>query len=94
MFSFFKNLMPRFCQSCGMPMKDNSLYGTNSDQTANKDYCKYCYKDGKFTGDMTMEQMIDFCVPHMVENNNGMTEEKARKMMMSFFPRLKRWKNK
>ena len=39
----------------------NEIFGTNADSTPNEDYCIYCYKDGKFTQDMTMEQMIDFC---------------------------------
>ena len=49
----------KFCQSCGMPLTDEIL-GTNADGTNNEDYCIYCYKDGGFTQDMTMEQMIDW----------------------------------
>ena len=48
----------KFCQSCGMPMTNETL-GTNADGSRNDDYCIYCYKDGKFTQDMTMEQMIE-----------------------------------
>ena len=47
----------KFCQSCGMPLNDHN-HGTNADGTPNEDYCIYCYKDGKFTQDLTMEQMI------------------------------------
>ena len=43
---------------------------------------------------MTMEQMIEFCVPHMVNAHLGTSEEEARKSMQGFFPTLKRWKNK
>ncbi|MDE6146321.1 MAG: zinc ribbon domain-containing protein, partial [Muribaculaceae bacterium] len=50
----------KFCQSCGMPLT-NDVFGTNADGTQNEDYCIYCYKDGKFAQDMTMEQMIDHC---------------------------------
>lgn len=50
----------KFCQSCGMPLTDN-IFGTEADGTANEDYCIYCYKEGMFTQDMTMEQMIDHC---------------------------------
>lgn len=74
-----------------MPMDAEEMKGTNNDGSKNEEYCTYCYKDGKFTGDMTMEQMIDFCVKPMVEHNKGMTEEQARKMMNEFFPKLKRW---
>lgn len=74
-------------------MGDAELYGTNSDGTKNEDYCKYCYVDGQFTSNISMDEMIEFCVPHMVSANPGMSEEKARGMMKEFFPTLKRWKN-
>lgn len=83
----------KYCQCCAMPMGDaNELNGTNSDGTKNEDYCKYCYMDGAFTSDITMEEMIEVCVPHMVSANPGMSEDEARKMMKEFFPVLKRWK--
>ena len=41
---------------------------------------------------MTMEQMIDFCVPMTVQANPGMTEEQARDQMRRFFPMLLRWR--
>lgn len=50
--------MQKICQSCGMPMKDESIYGTNADGSKNSDYCIYCYKDGKFLQDCTMDEMI------------------------------------
>lgn len=39
-----------------------------------------------------MNEMIEFCVPHMAEAHPEITEEKARQMMKEFFPHLKRWK--
>ena len=81
-----------FCQSCGMPLSKDEDFGTNTNDSKNKDYCAYCYKDGKFTQDVTMEGMIDICVPFMVEANKDMTEEAARKSMREWFPTLKRWK--
>ncbi|MCC5910810.1 MAG: zinc ribbon domain-containing protein [Clostridiaceae bacterium] len=83
----------KYCQSCAMPMGDtDAMYGTNSDGTKNKDYCKYCYMEGAFTSDISMRKMIEVCVPHMVSANSGMSEDKARNMMKEFFPTLKRWK--
>lgn len=82
----------KFCQSCGMPMGDtNEMYGSNSDGTKNEDYCKYCFENGAFVSDCTMDEMIDFCIPHMVTAHSDMTEEKAKNMMKEFFPSLKRW---
>jgi hypothetical protein len=81
-----------FCQSCGMPLEKDGDFGTNADGSKNNDYCAYCYMDGKFGRDVTMEGMIEVCLPFMVEANKGMTEETARKSMREWFPALKRWK--
>ena len=80
-----------FCQSCSMPLTDD-LRGSEADGSKSKHYCKYCYSKGKFTGDMTMEQMIDFCAPMMAQANPGLDEEQAKAQMRQFFPMLKRWK--
>lgn len=82
----------KFCQSCGMPLNDPSLCGTESGGTPSEHYCKYCYQDGAFTGDMTMEQMVDFCVPIMVKEHPELTEQEVKAQMMKFFPSLLRWK--
>ncbi|MDR2704045.1 MAG: zinc ribbon domain-containing protein [Cellulomonadaceae bacterium] len=81
-----------FCQSCGMPM-EGQTFGTNADGSTNNAYCAYCFADGAFTKECTMEEMIDFCAPMMPENTGGqMTEAQAREMMAEFYPTLKRWK--
>lgn len=82
----------KFCQSCGMPLGDaQEVYGTEKDGSLNRDYCIYCYKDGSFTGEMTMEEMIEYCIPFTMEARPGMTREAAKAEMESYFPRLKRW---
>lgn len=85
----------KFCQSCGMPLSPDTL-GTNADGTPNADYCTYCYKDGHFTQDCTMEQMIDFCSQFVDEVNKSMpkpmSKEEYKQMMRQYFPLLKRWK--
>lgn len=80
-----------FCQSCGMTLEKPEDFAKNVDGSKNNDYCRFCYQDGKFTTDETMEQMIDFCIPHCLGGNPWHTEEEARKAMMEFFPTLKRW---
>lgn len=86
----------KFCQSCGMPLT-NEILGTNADGTPNEDYCIYCYKEGKFAQDMTMEQMIDHCAQFTDEINmnsgQNLTVEQMKERMRQFFPHLKRWKN-
>ena len=82
----------KFCQSCGMPMNmPDAEYGANADGSKNEDYCNYCFENGKFTTDCTMDEMIEVCVPHIV-TAAGMSEDAARGMMREFLPTLKRWR--
>ena len=85
----------KFCQSCGMPLSDENR-GTNADGSKNDDYCMYCYQNGKFTNDCTMDEMIEFCAQFVDEVNKNMpkpmTEEEYKDMMRQYFPMLKRWK--
>ena len=85
----------RFCQSCGMPLTEDVL-GTNADGSKNEDYCMYCYKDGKFLQDCTMEEMIEHCSQFVDEVNKQMpkpmTKEEYKQMMRGFFQMLKRWR--
>ena len=37
------------CQSCEMPLEHDEVMGTNADGSLNRDYCIYCYKEGKLT---------------------------------------------
>ena len=84
-----------FCQSCGMPMTAENR-GTNADGSCNEDYCAYCYKDGKFTQDFTMSQMIEFCLQFLDQINRqagwNLPPAQAREQMQKYFPQLKRWK--
>ncbi len=78
-----------------MPLADE-LLGTNTDGSKNEEYCIYCYKDGAFTSDCTMDEMIEFCAQFVDEVNKNMpkplTKEEYKQMMREFFPTLKRWK--
>lgn len=80
----------KFCQSCGMPLTEE-IYGTEKDNSTNEDYCKFCYENGEFKQDFTMEEMIEFCIPLVVKNSD-MDTETATKMLNEFIPQLKRWK--
>ncbi len=82
----------KFCQSCGMPLMPGAETGTEADGSPSADYCSYCYKGGRFVGEMTMDEMIDFCAPMMAQANPGMTQEQAKAQMHQFFPMLKRWR--
>ena len=79
------------CQSCGMPMQNDEDFGTEQDGGKNGDYCIYCYKDGAFTADLTMDEMIDFCAGNVDDWDVKITKEEAVAMMRENFPKLKRW---
>lgn len=85
---------PKFCQSCGMPLTDNIL-GSNADGTKNEDYCIYCFKDGAFTGDFTMEEMVQFCAQFVDEYNKNtgqsISREEYKEVLRQYYPNLKRW---
>ena len=85
----------KFCQSCGMPLTDEVL-GTNADGSKNEEYCIYCYKEGKFLQDCTMDEMIEHCAQFVGEVNKGLpqpiTKEEYIGQMKMYFPHLKRWR--
>ncbi|MDR1054727.1 MAG: zinc ribbon domain-containing protein [Prevotellaceae bacterium] len=83
------------CQSYGMPLQKEEELRTNQDGSRNKEYCCYCFKDGVFTMDCTMEQMIEHCAQLVNEFNKdsevAYTKEEAISNMKIYFPALKRW---
>ena len=85
-----------FCQCCGMPLQAAADFGTEADGTASADYCVYSYKDGAFTQDCTMEEMIQHCAQFYEEfkheDGSSYTREEAVAGMQQFFPSLKRWR--
>lgn len=78
-----------------MPLT-KELSGTNADGSLNEEYCSYCYKNGAFTQDFTMNQMIEFCAQFNDQMNEhtglNLTPEQAKEQMRKFFPQLKRWR--
>jgi len=78
-----------------MPMENEEMKGTEKDGTRSEDYCVYCYADGKFTKDMTMEEMIQiniqFLDQWMESTGVRMTEEEAIAELRKYLPTLKRW---
>lgn len=84
----------KFCQSCGMPLTEE-IHSTNADGSKNEEYCIYCYKDGAFTGDFTMEQMAEYCSMFVEEYNKNtgknLTACEYKEVLRQFYPTLKRW---
>ncbi|MDT8716221.1 zinc ribbon domain-containing protein [Clostridium sp. 19966] len=80
------------CQSCGMSISEEKFFGKNADGSKNEDYCCYCYPNGEFSKDETIEQMVESCIPFMIKDGECSDEETARSLLMEFIPNLKRWK--
>ena len=79
----------RICQSCGMPIELEEQLGTNRDGSINTDYCKYCYKEGEFIHNVTMNEYIEMCSQYGAQA--GMTNEEMKAYCKKLFPTLKRW---
>lgn len=79
-----------------MPLRCKEDCGTNHDGTISGEYCCYCFRNGAFTSDCTMEQMIEHCAQFVEEfnrdNGSSYTREEAIAEMALYFPTLKRWK--
>ena len=80
----------RFCQCCGMPLGDSSLYSKEPDGTVNTDYCKWCYADGAFTY-TDKDTLLDFLLGHM-PNPQNMPDDVRRMQYDAFLSELKHWK--
>jgi len=86
-------MVEKVCQSCGMPMgPTDELYGTEKAGGKSEDYCKFCYENGEFIDDCTMEQMMKICIDLNIAYNEFLQPEDAQKLVEGFFPSLKRWK--
>ena len=79
-----------------MPLGNEEVKGTEKDGCRSDDYCMYCYADGAFTKDITMEDMIRTNIQFMdqwIESTGvQMTEEEAIAELRKYLPTLKRWK--
>lgn len=72
-----------------MPLSDD-LLAREPDGAFNEQYCKWCWEDGRFVQDCTMEEMVEHCIQFMPL---GQTEpEVCRAYMRGLLPTLDRWK--
>lgn len=81
----------RYCQSCGMILRDPSQYAAEADGTLTDQFCKWCYDQGTYVEDITMDDMIEDCAPRLAEYMHGTTDE-AVSLMGAVLPSLKRWR--
>jgi len=90
----------RYCQSCGMPLRfDVEEYlGTNTDGSRSDEFCFYCLKDGHYTVDVSMPEMVDIWVKYAKEYNGysgtSYTPQTLRTVLNKRLPTLNRWRQK
>ncbi|MDD3977731.1 MAG: zinc ribbon domain-containing protein [Methanomicrobium sp.] len=81
------------CESCGMPMKEESEFGTENDGSKSTRYCTYCYQEGEFTEpELSKEEAVSKYAPMMAEHLK-MPLDKAKVMVESYLTTLPRWNN-
>lgn len=72
--------------------------GTNTDASYSHEYCYYCLKDGKYTVDYSMQQMIDVWVKYTDKYNvyadTAHTAAQLEEILQQRLPGLKRWKQR
>ncbi len=73
-----------------MPISSVDKLGKNNDGSINQDYCKYCYDNGEFIDNVSMEKYIEMCSQFGAQA--GMTNDEMKEFCTKLFPTLKRWK--
>lgn len=79
------------CQSCGDLLMNKKMLGTNADGSKSKDYCLYCYQNGVFTQDLTVNDMIEQNLAKLEGQTNAPLRE-LRYQLEHSVPALKRWR--
>ena len=71
-----------------MPLEDSTT-SKEIDGLFNEEYCKWCYANGEYMYH-NMDDLIDVCVKHMV--NEKVSSEQAKAYMKEMLPKLNYWK--
>jgi hypothetical protein len=80
------------CQSCSMPIDKPFNFGTDKDGYHIIEFCRYCYKRGKFTEpQITLEQMIEK-VAGIRSKAENVPLEQAKKTVTDTIRGLARWR--
>lgn len=87
---------PLECQSCGMTLRDFDDFGTESDEGISLDYCNHCYRDGSFSSERSIDEMVESNLKYLEEYNketgSSFSEEDARTVLRAHLATLKRWR--
>lgn len=79
----------QFCQSCSMPLENDTMLGTEKNGSKNRQYCRYCYQDGAFVNPgMSLQQMTSFVKSKMLEMH---IDQEIINKAVETLPYLNRW---
>lgn len=84
------------CQSCGMDISSDEHKGTNADKSLSEEYRAFCFKDGKFSNNFTLEEQMEIGLAYSPEYSSATTQEekdKIKQQTREYLSNLKRWKN-
>jgi len=71
-------------------LSNETDYGAESDGTKSEEYCTWCYPDGAFTGEESLDAFIEHAAPYMAEGV-GVSRDEAISYLAVVLPTLKRW---
>lgn len=80
-----------YCQSCGMMFTGPGQRGHEADGSEAEDFCRWCYENGVYTYETSMDEMIEDCAPRMAEAM-GWTVDEAASLLGAVLPTLRRWR--
>jgi hypothetical protein len=84
------NTFEKQCQSCGMPLENGKIAGTEKDGSPNLEYCSMCYKNGEFVHPhATLEDMKNI-VDNALKEKGWIAP--LRFIAKAQLPYLRRWK--
>ena len=84
------DLPEHYCESCAMILTPDDC-AREADGSKADHWCKWCYDQGHYTYETTMEDMIEDCAPRLAANT-GMTLDEAVSLMGAVLPNLQRWR--
>lgn len=80
-----------YCESCGMMFTAPDQHGHEADGSEAEEFCRWCYENGAYTYETSMDEMIEDCAPRMAEAM-GWTVDEAASLLGAVLPTLRRWR--
>lgn len=80
------------CQSCGTPLQDPNIWGSDKGKAQVQSYCIFCFKEGRFTEPkLTMEEM-GWRIHRLLVQQASIPAREAASMVDRLLPKLERWR--